>query len=339
MRIFQSLPAYFGGKRRLLGHIFRDLPTPITSPTFVDAFLGGGSVSLYAKARGFKVISNDVAKRSGIIGRALIANDHIKLTHEDLVRFSQPLKEPGYAETNLQPHVFPGSHAKFLDTLLGNSRHCNGPVRDLGSLLVVHHALKIRPMGNFGAKKIMLQASAGEWEDMNPNYVKDLVNRGLPRHPIRLAEKLLPKINAGVFSNGQENEAHMGDVFDFLGRVQGDVCYMDPPYSGTQGYEQAMKPLDELLSGIPIKPKPNPFSTEPPEEILPRLFEAASHIPTLVLSYGNQRIDLVGLMDLMRKHRPNVTGQAIQYQHCTGLASAESKKNNQELLVIGRNQK
>jgi len=65
------------------------------------------------------------------------------------------------------------------------------------------------------------------------------------------------------------------------------------------------------------------------------LFEAASGFPTLVLSYGNQKIDLVGLMDLMRRHRPHVTGEAIRYVHCTGLAGAESRAKNQELLVIG----
>ena len=70
---------------------------------------------------------------------------------------------------------------------------------------------------------------------------------------------------------------------------------------------------------------------------LPPLFEAASRTPTLVLSYGNQRIDLLGLMDLMRQHRRHVSGRAINYQHCTGLAGEDSKKKNQELLIIGRN--
>ncbi len=337
MKMFHALPAYFGGKRRLLGAIFKDLPTPADAPIFIDAFLGGGSVSLYAKARGYQVICNDVAERSYIIGRALVENDFVTLSQEDLVRLSQPLKEQGYAETNLQPDVFPEGHARFLDAALGNSRRCSGVVRSLGALLVVHHALRIRPMGNFGARRIMLQAAAGEWEEMNPHYVKDLVHRGLPKHPIRLAERLLPRINAGVFSNGKLNEAHKGDVLDFLSMTDGDIAYLDPPYAGTQSYERSMKPLDELLNGGPVNITLNPYSSEPPEVTLPRLFEAAAHIPTLVLSYGNQKIDLMGLMDLMRKHRPNVTGEAINYIHCTGLSGEESRTTNQELLVIGRN--
>jgi hypothetical protein len=97
-----------------------------------------------------------------------------------------------------------------------------------------------------------------------------------------------------------------------------------------------LKPLDDLLRGASAKVTPNPFSTEAPEKILPLLFEAADHIPLWVLSYGNARIDLPGLMDLMRRHRPNVEGREIKYVHCTGLASAESRQRNRELLVIGR---
>ena len=336
MKMLRSLPSYIGGKRRLLGQIFRYLSGPERVSVFVDAFLGGGSVSLFAKARGYRVICSDVAERSFIVGKALIENDTVTLDYEDLARLSVPIEEEGYAETHLAPDVFPADHARFLDLFLANSRSLSGPKRWLALLLVIKQALRLRPMGNFGAKTIVRQAAAGAWEEMNPNYVRDLNLRGLPRHPIRLAEKLLPQINAGVFSNGNRNRACTADVFDFLSGTQGDICYLDPPYSGTQSYERAMKPLDELLAGGPIKPAPNPFSTEPPEVILPRLFAAADHIPTLVLSYGNQRIDIGGLMDLMRDFRPHVTGQAIDYVHCTGLSGEESRRKNQELLVIGR---
>ena len=46
---FQSLPSYFGGKRKLVKYIFK--PIKKTEGVFIDAFLGGGSVSLYAKAK------------------------------------------------------------------------------------------------------------------------------------------------------------------------------------------------------------------------------------------------------------------------------------------------
>ena len=51
LAIFDALPSYFGGKRRLLGPIFKHLPPPESAPVLADAFLGGGSVALFAKAR------------------------------------------------------------------------------------------------------------------------------------------------------------------------------------------------------------------------------------------------------------------------------------------------
>ena len=38
----QALPPYLGSKRRLLGQIFKYLPSVSEAPVFVDAFLGGG---------------------------------------------------------------------------------------------------------------------------------------------------------------------------------------------------------------------------------------------------------------------------------------------------------
>jgi hypothetical protein len=336
LRIFDALPPYLGGKRRLLGPIFRPLSGPAEAPVFVDPFAGGGAVSMYAKARGYRTICNDVALRSHIIGQALIANDHATLAYDDLVFLSVADNAPGYAEQHLAPDVFPLAHARYLDTLLHNAAKLEGAKRWLALLLMVKLALRLRPMGNFGAKTIMQQVAAGAWEDMNPHYVRDLVSRGVPRHPIRLAETIRNQINGGVFSNGQVNEARQGDAIEFLRGVRGDICYMDPPYSGTTSYERALAPLDDLLRGGPVDEPPSPFSTEAPEKILPRLFAAADHIPVWAISYGNGRISLPDLMDLVRRFRPQVEGREIRYTHCTGLASDESRQRNRELLIVGR---
>ena len=65
--MWASLPPFNGGKRRLAGLIFGAIDRVVgraawPSLTFVDGFLGGGSIALYAKAQGFgRVIAIDIA--------------------------------------------------------------------------------------------------------------------------------------------------------------------------------------------------------------------------------------------------------------------------------------
>ncbi|MEP7028436.1 MAG: hypothetical protein ABI960_07565, partial [Candidatus Eisenbacteria bacterium] len=57
LALWSALPPYLGGKRRLCPLIFREVDRIVPrrhwpTMTFLDGFLGGGSVSLYAKAQG-----------------------------------------------------------------------------------------------------------------------------------------------------------------------------------------------------------------------------------------------------------------------------------------------
>jgi hypothetical protein len=82
LAIWAALPPYLGGKRRLCPLIFREIDRVLprrlwAGRTFLDGFLGGGSVSLYAKAQGFRVVAADIAERA-MIGRAM-SNSRVKL--------------------------------------------------------------------------------------------------------------------------------------------------------------------------------------------------------------------------------------------------------------------
>src|SRR5947209_4396461 len=86
--MWDALPPFNGGKRRLAGLIFGTIDRLVlraTWPrlTFIDGFMGGGSIALFAKAQGFgRVIGVDIARRSVIVGEALIANSRVRLTHD-----------------------------------------------------------------------------------------------------------------------------------------------------------------------------------------------------------------------------------------------------------------
>lgn len=337
LAMFQSLPAYFGGKRRLVGEIFRDLPSPDQAPVLADAFLGGGSVSLYAKARGYRVISNDISMRSHIVGKALIENSFVTVTGEDVMRLFLPNPfNLHFAETHLCPDVLTTKQAKFVDLALANAKAMPEPKRWLMSLLIVKYVLRMRPMGNFGAKTITRQMEAGDWSEINPAYVKDALNKRTNAFPGVVAKAIAHEINLGVFSNGHTNQAHQSDVLAFLAGVRADIAYFDPPYAGTMAYESALKPLDDLLRGEQVPVEKSKFSGPQAIEFLDHMFEAAQHIPVWALSYGNARIGLEDLTAIMRKYRPNVIARELHHIHCTGLASEASKATNREFILIGR---
>jgi adenine-specific DNA methylase len=133
----KALPPYFGGKRRLLGRIFKQIPKPGDTPVLVDAFIGGGSVSLFGKARGYRVVANDIAFRSYVVGKALIENDHVTLDTEDVTRlFAQDPDNRGFIEQNFARSVVTTKHARFLENAFAVTGKVEGVKRWLLVLLL-----------------------------------------------------------------------------------------------------------------------------------------------------------------------------------------------------------
>lgn len=339
MQMFQALPPIFGGKRRLLGHIFRELPRPSEAPVLADAFLGGGSVSLYAKARGYRVLCNDIAQRSALVGRALIANDRTTLAPEDVLRLFAPDEgNTGFIEERLSPGVVTRRHARFLDNALPVARRAEEPKRSLLLLLLVKYLYAQRPMGNFGAKSIIAQLDDGCFDEVNPSFLRGPFLGRVHAHPKRLCEPLRRQVNQGVFAGAARCEAHQQNVFAFLAGVEADVAVLDPPYAGTLDYSTALRAVDEMLAGEVVTPERSVFSSDGWSAALDRLFEAAAHIPVWALTFGNVATDLDALVAQVRRHRPHVTAQAIDYAHLSSLASEASRARNQELIVIARSE-
>jgi hypothetical protein len=333
----QALPPYQGGKRRLLGQIFKHVPRPEESPVFVDPFLGGGSVSLFAKARGYRVICCDIALRSQIVGEAFIANDRVTLLPEDITRlFADDGDNDHFVEESFASSVVTTNHARFLDRALSNARKAPGAKKWLLLALLLKYVLRMRPMGNFGGRRIVEQAEAGKWEEMNQNYVRDMLVRGVADHPRSVAEVLRKQVNRGVFCNGQQNEVHRQDVFRFLGSVEGDVLYLDPPYAGTSAYETALRPLDSILQGKLVESTPSAFSRRGGLETLEQLLAASERLPIWILSYGNSATELDGVVRLVERFRRVVAAEEYRYVHLSGLSSEEHRNRNREFLVVAR---
>jgi len=332
---FNALPAYLGGKRRLCRLIFALLATSVPrerwpSLTLLDPFLGGGSISLLAKAHGFEVHCNDIAYRSALVGHALIANSSVTLSDADVaLLFREPEEDyPRTAEEQFSPSVFSREHARFLDRGLYWARSGAFPEakRYLVELLLVRWALRCQPMSQLRGTDARA-AAEGDFDRVSPrrvgHYVASL--RLLqPRAVVAMARQISRAVLPG------RGFASQMDAVDFLRRTQGDVVYFDPPYPGTTTYEKEYRALDILLEGRELPP--SRFSSH--IEALDELFEAADQIPVWLISLNNVVLTLDQLLELVRRHRAEVRAAEVPYRHLGSIASEAKNEANREYVIL-----
>lgn len=339
-----ALPSYFGGKRKHLPWIFHHLSLAIPrsqwkEQVFLDAFMGGGSVSMAAKALGFKRIrSNDCSLRSQLIAKALLCNTRVTIETADLLWLNQELPEgegPGLMETEYCPSVLSRRQTRQVDRWLYWARQVQDETkRALLFVLIWHTVVEFVcfPTSFGTSNRPYAEAEDGlrSWDSLNPKRYTDGC---IPRLLKPMGEMLRKKhlvVNRGVFGGAPVQHSRL-DALTFLRQNKGDLLFADPPYAGTLRYETSYAVLDHLLSGQKQTMPPSPFSAD--TDALQALLEAAGHIPTWIITYGNKAIDLNGLIELVRQHAGarDVHGFAKRCQH---LAHVSKTEDNQELLII-----
>jgi adenine-specific DNA-methyltransferase len=299
--------------------------------TFLDAFLGGGSVSLYAKAQGFRVTACDIAERAIVVGQALIENQRVKLTQQDVLKLAAPRLGPsGPIETKLCPSVFAPNQARFLDRALGLAEQTSDRAKAaLYQLLAIRVALLSHPMSQVRPGTIH-RLETGEYESITESCLYHYVDGLRLTRPAELWE-LAQRINAGVFQG--EGKVRKESVLDVLPEIQADVAYFDPPYPGVMSYEKEYRIIDEMLEGHTRAT--SPFTAKNGAAMINRLFEHAAHIPIWVLSLGNAVVGLEELEGKMARLGRTTRAIEIRYQHLPAVATEEKKATNREYLVMG----
>lgn len=334
--MWSALPPYLGGKRRLCPLIFREIDRIVPRRrwrelTFLDAFLGGGSVSLYAKAQGFSVISTDIAERAIVIGCALVENSRIRLRREDVLRLLAPKNAThGRIETTMVPGVFTLEQGRFIDSALGVADATEDPAKaSLIRLLAVRTALLCHAYSQV-RKGTIHRVTTGEFESITESAVYHYVDGLRLTTPKKLWE-LACEINAGIFEG--RGTVMKADVVATLPSIEADVAYFDPPYPGVMSYEKEYRVIDEILEGA--SRRTSPFTAKDGANMLDGLFERARHIPVWILSLGTAVVSVEELEAKMTKHGRRTKAIALRYQHLPAVATDEKKRENREFVVLG----
>ena len=336
LAFFGALFPYLGGKRRLCPVIFREIDKLLprrewSGRTFFDGFLGGGSVSLYAKAMGFRVVATDIAERALAVGRALIENSRVKLTREDVLRLLKPGDGcPGRIEQELVPAVFTQNMGRFLDQALAGADATTDPAKAaLIRMLAIRLAMLEHPMSQV-RKGTIHRVATGEYENITASCVHHYI-QGLRLTRFEKVWQLAQEINAGVFQG--DGQVFKQSVFDVLPQVEADVAYFDPPYPGVMSYEKEYKVIDRILEGV--QRETSPFTAKGGAAMIDGLLERAGHIPIWLLSLGNEVVAIGELEEKMKRLNRETRATEIAYQHLPAVATTEKKERNREYLVVG----
>jgi len=290
-KIYDATIPFLGGKRKLASRIAKEFQ----GETLCDIFQGSGCISLKGKQMGMKVIANDIAFRSKIIGDALIRNQTEKITEEDVYSLFIPLKNNGFIQENYVPKTFIPQVAKNLDNFFANAKKRESPKKELMLLLLMKYIMALRQYGAFQVGKLdneMVMASKEDelLEMASESRGKKVINN--IAHPLNLLMRLKDKINYGVFNNGQENEVYQMDCFEFLELMKKkgekiDTIYFDSPYFNSTVYSNHYQILDEILEekiGVEIKDKA--FNKKDVIKNFEKLFALSEFAPKWVISMG-----------------------------------------------------
>jgi adenine-specific DNA-methyltransferase len=241
---------YIGNKTRLLGFIensLRSFGAPI-SGVFCDLFSGTASVAEHFKKKGFEVISNDFMAYSYAIQKAYVeapsVPNFLRLTGElprnrDLlgpevvIEYLNNLAgRPGYFWDNFGDggsagrKYFTKENAQLVDAIREQIEtwSCDGLVDEQEKFyllaLLIDAADHVANMsGTYGA------------------YLK--IWRSVALKRLRLVFR-------PVVPSTKRNKSYMVKAEDLVGRISGDILYLDPPYNSRQ-YAANFHVLESLV--------------------------------------------------------------------------------------------
>jgi len=332
-------PQYLGAKHSHLSWISRFVPKNIN--TALDAFAGSQSVGFLFKQLGFKTITNDFLNFNNQIGKALIENKSQKLISEDLdVLFQKSQQKDDFTlmEKVFTDVFFEKEEAVFIDNFRANISLLENLHKQALAFTVINRSLTRKiTMGHFGHTQALVYAS-------DPERIKR--NRSLIRPVKDLFLELLPKYNAAIFDNRQDNQSYNENILDLLPRLSNiDLVYFDPPYCNSHADYQSFYHLLEtyteywkdkdFVNGIQ-RYEPQRYSGfDKKSEVIvsfEKLFELSNEIPLWLISYNNRSYPDIHILETIISKYRDVKIEHKTYQN--GRGGKGSVAGSKEILFV-----
>lgn len=197
--------------------------------TALDAFGGTGSVAYMLKEKGKKVTYNDILKFNYYIGLALIENDGVTLSNEDvnfILTRHKEINYPTFIADTFKDIYYTDEENSWIDMVVTNIKQLDDKYKQALAYFALFQSCIIkRPFNLFHRKNLYLRFA---------KVKRDFGNKATWDTPFEIHfRKFVDEANNAVFSNNQENKALNLDVFDVEDDF--DLVYIDTPYISKKG--------------------------------------------------------------------------------------------------------
>lgn len=274
---------YIGSKQKLIEWIWRH--TPDEAETVVDAFSGSSVVGYMYKLKGLSVHSNDRLHYCYHASRAIVENDMVTLSDDELDELLADNSKAGdFVRTHFRGLYFASGVHKIIDTIRANINDLAGFKRDIA--LFALGKTCISGQNGFGHFNSTQKYGRGD----GPSEFKMRFLKNARR------------INELVFEGEAECKAHHGDVKKVIKAVKADAAYFDPPYAthfSQTNYEKAYHFVEGLMTywkgkKIDEESKTKSYEVERSitksnaAEFFKGFLDASDHIDHWLISYRDQ---------------------------------------------------
>lgn len=325
---------YIGNKDKISSWICEQIPQGVNS--IFDAFSGGASVSYEAKNRGYKVISNDIMLVNYNISKALIENKSQTLNSKDIkIIFSgDPIK--GFMYKNYANKLYFPEECMELDLYTENIKKLDSEYKKSLAYSILRRAM---------IRKMPYSRFTVPWEKIvqlrDEEYSYSKYKRKRAYHNQSFEYHFLHELNSyndAVFDNNRECKAYNDDIFNLVDKVDADLIYLDPPYTGTMNnYFGFYGAIDEMLNGKKLPAFDNNFVDKKTAiDLFDKLFHKLKKYKYWMLSYNNSSYPTKEqLIKLLSKYTDNI--KVLEHEHIYKITGKENKNKNIEYLFVVEN--
>jgi adenine-specific DNA methylase len=333
---------YQGSKRKLLPWLWQHLAA-LPFQTALDAFGGTGSVAYLLKSQGKTVTYNDYLRCNAEIGTALIENNAVRLSEDDVRQLLT--RDPTFTYDDFIARTFGGiyftrAENRWLDVVCQNILRLSDRFRRaLAFYSLFQSCIRKRPYNLFHRRNLYLRTAPVQRSFGN----KTTWDTPFEQH----FRHFVCEIHEAVFDTGQTCRALCHDAAEVPGTY--DLVYIDPPYLNRRGvgvdyhhfyhFMEGMTDYGRWSERIDTQRKHRPLRQEPSLWSDPRrihdafaaVFERFADA-ILVVSYRSDGIPLVEeLIALLRRFKRTV--ECARYGEYQYALSTNARSG--EVLLVG----